>query len=76
MNYRLKILRLSILVVYSAKVGCLRLHNEWGAAQGNVTGWIYEHLPALAQHLSPEAHQPGDSNMFDMVLSILRGRMK
>ncbi|MEH4990136.1 YidB family protein [Enterobacter ludwigii] len=52
------------------------LAQHMGIAQGEVTGWMSAHLPAVLQHLSPEAHQLGGSNMLDTALSILRERMK
>ncbi|MCU6244222.1 YidB family protein [Enterobacter asburiae] len=52
------------------------LAQRMGISQEDVTGWISTHLPAVLQHLSPEAHQLGDSNMLNTALSILRERMK
>lgn len=52
------------------------LAQRMGISQEDVTGWISAHLPAVLQHLSPEAHQLGGSNMLDVALSILRERMK
>ncbi|MGN5575903.1 YidB family protein [Enterobacter cloacae] len=52
------------------------LAQHMGISQGEVTGWMSAHLPAVLQHLSPEAHQLGGNNMLDMALSILRDRMK
>ncbi|MCU6242238.1 YidB family protein [Enterobacter asburiae] len=52
------------------------LAQRMGISQEDVTGWIGTHLPAVLQHLSPEAHQLGGSNMLETALSILRDRMK
>ena len=52
------------------------LARHMGISQGEVTGWMSAHLPAVLQHLSPEAHQLGDGKMLDTALSILRERMK
>lgn len=52
------------------------LAQHMGISQEEVASWISVHLPAVLQHLSPEAHQLGGSNMLDMALSIIRERMK
>jgi len=52
------------------------LAHHMGISQEEVMGWISAHLPVVLQHLSPQAHQLGGSNMLDMALSILRERMK
>lgn len=52
------------------------LAQRMGISREDVTGWISAHLPAVLQHLSPEVHQLGGSNMPDRALSILRERMK
>ncbi|KFD24877.1 YidB family protein [Yokenella regensburgei] len=52
------------------------LAQHMGISPGDVTDWMSAHLPAVLQHLSPEAHQLGGSNMLDTALSILRERMK
>ncbi|EDS5038323.1 MULTISPECIES: YidB family protein [Enterobacteriaceae] len=41
------------------------LAQRMGLSQEDVTGWIVAHLPAVIQHLSPEAHQLCGSNMLD-----------
>lgn len=52
------------------------LAQHMGISQEEVASWISVHLPAVLQHLSPEAHQLGGSNILDTALSILRERMK
>lgn len=52
------------------------LAQRMGFSQEDMKGWISAHLPAMLQHLSPEALQLGGSNMLDSALSILRERMK
>jgi uncharacterized protein YidB (DUF937 family) len=52
------------------------LAQHMGISQGEVTEWVSAHLLVVLQHLSPEAHQLGGSNMLDTALSILRERMK
>ncbi|MNG54826.1 hypothetical protein D3C79_128790 [compost metagenome] len=52
------------------------LSQRMGISQEGVTGWISAHLPAVLQHLSPEAHQLDGSNMLNTALSILRDRMR
>ncbi|HDR2586374.1 YidB family protein [Enterobacter ludwigii] len=52
------------------------LAQRMGISQTDMTNWISVHLPAMLQHLSPEEHQLGGSNMLNTALSILRDRMK
>lgn len=52
------------------------LAQRMGITQNEVTGWGSAHLPAVLQHLSPETHQLGGSNMLDTALTILRESMK
>lgn len=51
------------------------LAQHMGISQGDVTGWMSANLPAVLQHLAPEAHQLSGRNMLEMALSILRKRM-
>ncbi|MFW7226912.1 MULTISPECIES: YidB family protein [unclassified Serratia (in: enterobacteria)] len=52
------------------------LAQRMGLSRPDVMDWISAHLPAVLQHLSPETHQLGGSNMLDVALSILRERLK
>ncbi|HHL0960413.1 TPA: YidB family protein [Serratia marcescens] len=52
------------------------LAQRMGLPQQDVMDWISAHLPAVLQHLYPETHQLGGSNMLDVALTILRERLK